>query len=67
MSTTAPSLAADLNAGLRRLKLVAMRCLAPDMQVSARTIDPAIPLSSAGYVARYSVWILASGSAVLMT
>jgi DNA replication protein DnaC len=37
MSTTPPPLAADLNAGLRRLKLAAMRRLAPDLLVTART------------------------------
>src|SRR5262252_851417 len=37
MSTTAPPLAADLTAGLRRLKLAAMRRLAPDLLVTAKT------------------------------
>ena len=37
MSTTPPPLAADLNAGLRRLKLAAMRRLAPELLVTART------------------------------
>jgi DNA replication protein DnaC len=37
VSTTPPPLAADLNAGLRRLKLAAMRRLAPDLLVTART------------------------------
>src|SRR5215467_7466459 len=37
MSTAPPPLAADLNAGLRRLKLAAMRRLAPDLLVTART------------------------------
>jgi DNA replication protein DnaC len=37
VSTTAPPLAADLNAGLRRLKLAAMRRLAPELLVTART------------------------------
>jgi DNA replication protein DnaC len=37
MSTTAPPLAADLTAGLRRLKLAAMRRLAPELLVTART------------------------------
>ena len=36
MSTTAPPLAADLTAGLRRLKLAAIRRLAPDLLVTAR-------------------------------
>src|SRR5215467_13192834 len=37
MSTAPPPLAADLNAGLRRLKLAAMRRLAPELLVTART------------------------------
>jgi DNA replication protein DnaC len=37
VSTTPPPLAADLNAGLRRLKLAAMRRLAPELLVTART------------------------------
>jgi DNA replication protein DnaC len=37
MSTTAPPLAADLTAGLRRLKLAAMRRLAPELLVTAKT------------------------------
>src|ERR1700682_310506 len=37
MSTTAPPLAADLNDGLRRLKMPAMRRLAPELLVTART------------------------------
>jgi DNA replication protein DnaC len=37
MSTAPPPLAADLNAGLRRLKLAAIRRLAPDLLVTART------------------------------
>ena len=37
MSTAPPPLAADLNAGLRRLKLAAMRRLAPQLLVTART------------------------------
>ena len=37
MSTTAPPLAADLTAGLKRLKLAAMRRLAPELLVTART------------------------------
>ena len=37
MTTTPPPLAADLNAGLRRLKLAAMRRLAPDLLVTAKT------------------------------
>jgi DNA replication protein DnaC len=37
MSTTPPPLAADLNAGLRRLKLAAIRRLAPELLVTART------------------------------
>jgi DNA replication protein DnaC len=37
VSTAPPPLAADLNAGLRRLKLAAMRRLAPQLLVTART------------------------------
>ena len=37
MSTAPPPLAADLTAGLRRLKLAAMRRLAPGLLVTART------------------------------
>ena len=37
MSTAPPPLAADLNAGLRRLKLAAMRRLAPELLVTAKT------------------------------
>jgi DNA replication protein DnaC len=37
MSTTAPPLAADLNDGLRRLKMAAMRRLAPELLVTAKT------------------------------
>jgi DNA replication protein DnaC len=37
VSTTPLPLAADLNAGLRRLKLAAMRRLAPELLVTART------------------------------
>jgi DNA replication protein DnaC len=37
VSTTPPPLAADLTAGLRRLKLAAMRSLAPELLVTART------------------------------
>jgi DNA replication protein DnaC len=37
VTTTPPPLAADLNAGLRRLKLAAMRRLAPELLVTART------------------------------
>jgi DNA replication protein DnaC len=37
MSTTAPPLAADLNEGLRRLKMAAMRRLAPELLVTAKT------------------------------
>jgi DNA replication protein DnaC len=37
MSTTPPPLAADLNAGLRRLKLASMRRLAPELLVTAKT------------------------------
>jgi DNA replication protein DnaC len=37
LSTAPPPLAADLNAGLRRLKLAAMRRLAPELLITART------------------------------
>jgi DNA replication protein DnaC len=37
MSTGPPPLAADLTAGLRRLKLAAMRRLAPELLVTAKT------------------------------
>ena len=37
MSAPAPVLAADLTAGLRRLKLAAMRELAPSLLVTAKT------------------------------
>jgi DNA replication protein DnaC len=37
VSTAPPPLAADLNAGLRRLKLAAMRRLAPELLVTAKT------------------------------
>jgi len=37
VSTTPPPLAADLTTGLRRLKLAAMRRLAPDLLVTAKT------------------------------
>jgi DNA replication protein DnaC len=37
VSTAAPPLAADLTAGLRRLKLAAMRRLAPELLVTAKT------------------------------
>jgi DNA replication protein DnaC len=37
VSTTPPPLAADLTAGLKRLKLAAMRRLAPELLVTART------------------------------
>ena len=37
MSTAPPPLAADLTAGLKRLKLAAMRRLAPELLVTART------------------------------
>ena len=36
-AATPPVLAADLEAGLRRLKLAAMRRIAPDLLVTART------------------------------
>ena len=35
--TTPPALPADLRAGLRRLKLAAMRQLAPDLLLTAKT------------------------------
>jgi DNA replication protein DnaC len=37
MSTTPPPLAADLNDGLRRLKMAAMRRLAPELLITAKT------------------------------
>jgi len=37
MSTTPPPLAADLNDGLRRLKLATMRRLAPELLITAKT------------------------------
>ena len=37
MSTAPPPLAADLNAGLKRLKMAAMRRLAPELLVTAKT------------------------------
>ena len=37
MSTTPPALAADLTAGLKRLKMAGMRRLAPELLVTART------------------------------
>lgn len=37
MSTTPPPLAADLTAGLKRLKLAAMRALAPELLITAKT------------------------------
>src|SRR6516162_596805 len=37
MSTAPPPLAADLTAGLRRLKLAAMRRIAPELLVTAKT------------------------------
>ena len=37
MSTTPPPLAADLTAGLRRLKLAAMRRMAPELLITAKT------------------------------
>ncbi len=37
MTTTPPPLAADLTAGLKRLKMAAMRRLAPELLVTART------------------------------
>ena len=37
MSTAPPPLAADLNAGLRRLKLAAVRRLAPELLITAKT------------------------------
>ena len=36
-AATAPVLAADLEAGLRRLKLSAMRRVAPELLVTAKT------------------------------
>ena len=37
MTTTPPPLAADLNDGLKRLKMAAMRRLAPELLVTAST------------------------------
>jgi len=37
MSTTPPPLAADLTAGLKRLKMAAMRRLAPELLITAKT------------------------------
>lgn len=37
MTTTAPPLAADLNDGLKRLKMAAMRRLAPELLITAKT------------------------------
>jgi hypothetical protein len=37
MSAPAPALPADLTAGLRRLKLAAMRQLAPELLLTAKT------------------------------
>ena len=37
MTTAPPALDADLEAGLKRLKLAAMRRLAPELLVTART------------------------------
>ena len=37
MSTTPPPLAPDLTAGLKRLKLAAMRQLAPELLITAKT------------------------------
>jgi DNA replication protein DnaC len=37
MSTAAPTLAADLTAGLKRLKMAGMRRLAPELLVTAKT------------------------------
>ena len=37
MSTAPPPLAADLNDGLKRLKMAAMRRLAPELLVTAKT------------------------------
>lgn len=37
MSTAPPPLAADLNAGLKRLKMAAMRRLAPELLITAKT------------------------------
>jgi hypothetical protein len=36
MSTAAPTLAADLTAGLKRLKMAGMRRLAPELLVTVR-------------------------------
>lgn len=46
-AATPPVLAADLEAGLRRLKLAAMRRIAPDLLVTAKTSDGP-PRSSCG-------------------
>ena len=37
MSTSPPVLAADLNVGLKRLKMAAMRRLAPELLITAKT------------------------------
>src|SRR5919106_1314176 len=37
MTATTPPLAADLNAGLKRLKMAAMRRLAPELLITAKT------------------------------
>jgi hypothetical protein len=37
VSTAPPPLAADLNAGLKRLKMAAMRRLAPELLITAKT------------------------------
>lgn len=37
MNTTPPALAADLETGLRRLKLASMRRLAPELLITAKT------------------------------
>ena len=37
MTAAPPVLAADLNAGLKRLKMAAMRRLAPELLITART------------------------------
>lgn len=37
MTTTAPALAADLTQGLKRLKMAAMRRLAPELMLTAKT------------------------------
>ena len=38
MSTAPPALAADLNEGLRRLKMAAMRRLAPELLITTKTL-----------------------------